>query len=147
MKKIVLLDTKILKSMLHKKKNEIILIGEVEEKENKIFVKNLNFINEGTEGYVLFDPELQLKFIKFCIEKDSIPIILHTHLHAKDKLFSDPDLSFLLRLYKCYKKMGGNNKMYAALINIQSKNVRYIYIYDGKIYAIKHITKLYKGEG
>ena len=38
--------------------------------------------------------------------------------------------------------MGGNNKMYAALINIQSKNVRYIYIYDGKIHAVKYITKL-----
>ena len=44
MKKIVLLDIKTLKIMLHKKKNEIILIGEVEETENKIFVKNLNFI-------------------------------------------------------------------------------------------------------
>lgn len=141
MKKVIFLDTQIIKDILCRKGNEIILIGEVLE-DKDLLVKNLIFVNEGNENYVIFEPLLQIKFLKYCIQKKVCPIIFHTHLYSSDDDFSKPDISFFVKLYRCYKKLGGNNEIYAGLINIENRDIKYLYINENGISKLDYVTNL-----
>lgn len=76
----------------------------------------------GDENMVIFTPDKQIKFMKYCSLNDYIPFILHTHLNEKDKTFSLPDRSFLEKFSCTYNKLFSKKIVIGALINVKEEN-------------------------
>lgn len=89
----------------------------------------------GDENMVIFTPDKQLKFMKYCSLNDYVPFILHTHLNEEDKTFSLPDKSFLEKFSCTYNKLFSKKIVIGALINVQGRKFQLIYIEEDQEYV------------
>ncbi|WP_305151829.1 hypothetical protein [uncultured Dubosiella sp.] len=74
-----------------------------------------------SKDYVIVEPILMLKFIKYCILHKYSPVIIHNHVD--NSIFSEPDLYFMKQYQKLYRKCQGCEIMYFIVIN--SKSLEY----------------------
>lgn len=103
---------------------------------SQFILENIAYMDVyGDENMVIFTPDKQIKFMKYCLLNDYVPFILHTHLNEEDKTFSLPDKSFLEKFSCTYNKLFSKKIVIGALINVQGRKFQLIYIEEDQEYV------------
>lgn len=121
-------------SKVHEK--ELLYVGTLKKKDDKFILENIVYMDVyGDENMVIFNPDKQIKFMKYCSLNDYVPFILHTHLNEEDKTFSLPDKSFLEKFSCTYNKLFSKKIVIGALINVQGRKFQLVYIEEDQEYV------------
>ena len=121
-------------SKVHEK--ELLYVGTLKKKDYKFILENIVYMDVyGDENMVIFNPDKQIKFMKYCSLNDYVPFILHTHLNEEDKTFSLPDKSFLEKFSCTYNKLFSKKIVIGALINVQGRKFQLVYIEEDQEYV------------
>lgn len=80
------------------KESEIAVLAMATVKNERISIEDVVLIlKEGqTDLFAYIEPEMQLKFMKYCEIIKTVPVIIHTHLYAEKSVsFSPIDMKFI----------------------------------------------------
>lgn len=102
------IEKELIKAIEMGKRTEVAILAMANMSKNEICIEYImKKLTEGqTDLLAYVEPEMQIKFMKYCDINQKIPVIIHTHIYAtREVSFSQGDEQFIKAFQSVQKKI------------------------------------------